>query len=202
MLYYDTKVGKRQSAGEIARRGLTSAGLYDLGIVPLSTDLPETYDADLYTVRDSGGQESTASGWRIKWNLIPRSLEGVLDVLRTRLATKKRDVEDSGVTVNGVTVDSAEADRNRVLGLKIAYMDNPDDPALVGQGFKTPSGFVPMTKELVDAIWAAMKARTQAVFAREAEIRALIDAAPDAAEAIRIYAEEIDNGWPEASQEG
>ena len=199
MLYYDTRLAARQSEGQIAARGLdASLGLAHYGIYPMSTAYPEGFDFELFYAVDGGDEGTPEAGFKIKWEAQAKPIDEVLPVLKARVTAKKHAVEDGGIILpNGVAIDTAAEDRARVAQIMIMLMQDGSENSLAGLKFKTSTGeFVPVKADDIKAIYAAIKALTLGVFAREAEITGLLDAAEHADEAIEAYADEIGKGWP------
>lgn len=199
MLYYDTRLAARQSEGQIAARGLdASLGLAHYGIYPMSTAYPEGFDFELFYAVDGGDEGTPETGFKIKWEAQAKPIDEVLPVLKARVTAKKHAVEDGGIILpNGVAIDTAAEDRARVAQIMIMLMQDGSENSLAGLKFKTSTGeFVPVMSDDIKAIYAAIKALTLGVFAREAEITGLLDAAEHADEAIEAYEDEIGKGWP------
>ena len=145
---------------------------------------------------------ATAVMQRMKRNFFPfigaKPIDEVLPVLKARVTAKKHAVEDGGIILpNGVAIDTAAEDRARVAQIMIMLMQAGSENSLAGLKFKTSTGeFVPVKSDDIKAIYSAIKALTLGVFAREAEITGLLDAAEHADEAIEAYEDEIGKGWP------
>lgn len=228
MIYLNTKTNQRLSEPEMQAIVPIGEDLKNYDLVILESNYPNAYDPELYQIPvDQGNEEfteerevqipdfmampgsanafitekTTISGWRIKWGLVPKDLETVRKILVARLGVKKKQVEDSGITLSsGMSVATAESDRTRILAMKSAYDHNPSNPKLGTLKFKNADNvFAPLDKSLITPLYEIMTDRTLDVFAREAAIQEAFYVPTDPAEAIAVYDAQINVDWPSSN---
>lgn len=109
-------------------------------------------------------------------------------LLKAKVAERRWQVEESGITLNGVQVDTAKSDQNRITSVIV----NAEVAGIESVDFKAANGWVTLTIAQLREIATAIAQHVQACFTAE---RAHC-------EAIGALAEEdldtynVDTGWP------
>ncbi len=101
------------------------------------------------------------------------------------IAARRYLAEISGITVNGMPLDTGRDSQALVTGAALAAVI---DSAYSCQ-WKTASGFIDLDAQQIIAIASAMRAHVQACFDREAALL-------DALEAGTYTDDQLDQGWP------
>jgi len=104
---------------------------------------------------------------------------------RAAVAAERYKRETAGITVDGMAIDTSRDSQALITGAAVAAML---DSAYACR-WKTPTGFVEMSAELIIAVASTVRAHVQACFDREAELLQAIDGGS------YTYVM-LDEGWP------
>jgi hypothetical protein len=108
--------------------------------------------------------------------------------LKAKAAERRWEVEESGVTMNGIEVATTKADQNRITSVIV----NAQLAGIESVDFKAESGWITLTIDQVKGVAVAIAQHVQACFSAE---RAHCDAIDAAAEAdLDTY--DVNAGWP------
>lgn len=104
---------------------------------------------------------------------------------RASIASKRYDVETSGIVFNGIQIDTGRDSQGMIAGAALGAVL---DPAYVCR-WKTPSGSVTLDSDQLKAVAQAVRAHVQACFDREFELIDHFDQG--------TFTEDmLDDGWP------
>lgn len=108
------------------------------------------------------------------------------DELTALIAARRYLAETSGITVNGMPLDTGRDSQGLVTGAALSAVI---DSAYSCQ-WKTAEGFVDLTAQQIIAIASAMRAHVQACFDREASLLAAVQNG-------EFVESMLDEGWPQ-----
>ncbi|WP_313397157.1 DUF4376 domain-containing protein [Stutzerimonas nitrititolerans] len=109
-------------------------------------------------------------------------------MVATKIAPRRYDAEISGITLNGMRIDTGRDSQGLISGATLQAVLDPD----YSLNWKTASGFVTMDAEQIIGVATAVRAHVQACFDREAE---LLEALADG-----TFTESmLEEGWPDGS---
>ena len=160
-------------------------------IVQLKDTRPYT-DTSLYLVSHSGYDlENNEVTYEVKL----RDKLVVIPALKDKLKDRRNEVEQGGIVITGT---GTKFDSTRVDGqmLHNAYVGVKNFMPEAIIDYLTATGWVTVTVDVLEQLFAFYSTHVEACFSREKEISDLLDAAETAEEALAIYETEINNGWP------
>jgi len=117
----------------------------------------------------------------------PSSLESVKAAKLSEIAAARFAAETAGVSVGDVTVATDRESQALITGAALAAIND----ATYACQWKTESGFVQLTAEMIISIASAVRAHVQACFDREAELTAAVNAAATAADVQAVTWSEV-----------
>ena len=184
-IYFDTKLGKRQTRSQLKRRGITGVNLTQIGVYELTGTEPD-YDTELYTARDIGQEPDGTGKYRVIWQLTAKDVDTTRAAMLKKIATKRWQVETGGMIVNGVPVETDDRSKVLIAGTTISAMQDAEFTTR----FKTPTGWLTLDATQIVAIGTAVANHVKACFAREDELVEAINAS-ETPETV-----DIETGWP------
>ncbi|MCO7546191.1 DUF4376 domain-containing protein [Stutzerimonas nitrititolerans] len=109
-------------------------------------------------------------------------------ILVAKIAARRYDAEISGISLNGMQIDTGRDSQGMISG---ATLQAVLDPAYTLR-WKTPAGFIDLEGQEIIAMATAVRAHVQAAFDRESE---LLEALADGTFTETM----LEEGWPDGS---
>lgn len=187
-MYLNTLTNTVHSVGDLAILGIPDTANFISKIV----DERPVVDTCLYLVTPTGVD---LQNLKTTYEVQTRHLFNVQTTLKNRLKDKRNAVEQGGIVVEGTgtKMDSTRVDgqmlHNAYVGLKNFAPETIVD-------YYTNSGWITITVDVLEMLFTLHSSHVEKCFNREKQISDLLDAAETSDEAIEIYNNEINNGWP------
>lgn len=135
--------------------------------------------------------EKVGDEWVQQWELEPIPLEEAKERLKAEATAKRREVENGGITVNGIAIATAPEDRDylhKAIEALERYSELGEETV-----FKTASGWETLTLTQLQDIGLAIALHVQACFSAERVHHEAIDAIATIEEAEQY---DVSTGWP------
>jgi len=197
-MYYSFMTNTLFTEKQLAKTGINFNNkdlLKNLQIVEVESIIPEV-DAKLYDVVNEGINIDQDTGKvSIKYSTVAKDSTMVLSTLKSYLKEKRINVEQGGIVINSTNtvLDSTRVDgqmiHNSYVGLSTLMPDAVID-------FYSASGWVTITVDALQSVFMLYSNHVDDCFKREKAINDLLDSAETSEEAIEIFNNEINNGWP------
>lgn len=199
---YDTVLEKRQTPGQLRRRGLDKPGidLVAIGII----DLVETHDidTDLYTVTDTGTEEIKDGKAYVVYDKTPKTGSDIRGKIKDKIHERRDTILVSGISFSFDDATHILQTRDAVelvnwMSTYTAAQALPTDTTIkvrteADKSLNVPAG------QMVTLLTHMIEYRT-AVMTASWTIKDAIDDAATDAEAFTAYESGIETAWPDDS---
>lgn len=185
MLYYDKKLGRRETTATLRQRGITEGvDLAMLEIYPLADAKPAAYDPRAYRFVDAGTVGDPEAGYRIDWQPVERPLPTTKEAFKASATKRRWAVEVGGTMFRGFRI---QTDRESRATMALAYWRD-------GDAWKDADGvFRSLTVAEFKDMVAVAVAHVRAAYDRERDLHLAINAATTVTALLAI---DVTAGWP------